>query len=369
MTVKISVINANSLTPDHMSVWSKIQRSDRSLQHPFLSPQFTRVAAAVRDDVEVGILTEGGDEVGFFPFERNGRVGRAVVSRVSERHGVIVDKGVDWSAELLLRGCGLSAFRFDHLVASQEAFAPYHVSLDDAPYIDLREGYDQYCAYLARRTSLLAQTARKSRKLEREVGPLRFDLHTTSRRVFDALVDWKRHQLRRTDCLEVFRALWVIALLELIRVAETRELAGLLSALWAGDQLVAVHLGVRSHEVVSSWIPAYDVKYGSYSPGVILHLELARACAAHGVTHIDLGRGSNRMKTSLMSGAVPLAIGTIECRRVHREFTRGWYLAQRLGQSALLRGGPLRTYRRARNWAATVRGSLPGISRTTGGLG
>jgi hypothetical protein len=44
----------------------------------------------------------------------------------------------------LLRSCGLAVWEFDHLLASQAPFAPYHASLEPSPIMDLSAGYAGY---------------------------------------------------------------------------------------------------------------------------------------------------------------------------------------------------------------------------------
>jgi len=256
-----------------------------------------------------------------------------------------------YNAGQLLHESGLVAWHFDHLVASQKAFEPFHECVDDSPYLDLSEGYP---AYLEQRRaagcSTMAQAARKARKLEREVGPLRFVTHSTDHTEFQSLVRWKREHVLRTNCLDFFRSAWVINLLELVRTSQTEGFAGLLSALYAGDQLVAVHLGMRSYDVIASWIPTYNPEFAKYSPGVLLHLELAKSAAELGVRRIDLGRGENPMKTSLASGAFPVAIGCVDRRPVNRLLRRGWHRLRDFANSSPLAKTPLAAYRRVRNW-------------------
>ena len=134
-----------ALTPEHLAAWADIQRADAALDSPYFRPEFTQAVAAVRGDVEVGVLEEGGEPVGFFPFQRGRRnVARPVGGMMSDFHGVVVRQGVAWDPRQLLRGCGLSAWHFDHLIAAQEPFRPHHWSVAPSPYIDLSQGWEGY---------------------------------------------------------------------------------------------------------------------------------------------------------------------------------------------------------------------------------
>ncbi len=350
--MKIKAITADRLTPDHIQAWSNLQRTDPAVDNPFLHPEFTRAVATVRDDIEVAILEQGGKYVGFFPFQREPRnIGRAVAWRLSDMNGIIVDKDVDWNAEQLVRDSGLVAWHFDHLVVAQEPFQPYHSNVVDSPYMDLSNGYESYRNQQRQAgSSLITQAERKARKIAKEVGPLHFEIHTTNNQVSESLVTWKQAQLSRMHYVDIFRFKWVMELLELIWHKKTDGFSGMLSALYAGDKLIAVHLGIRSYEVLSSWIPTFDATYGKYSPGLILHIELAKKAAEMGIKRIDLGRGYNQMKASLMSGAIRVAIGCLELRPLNRVLWAGWYGARRLVHSSPWKRTPLQIYRRLRNW-------------------
>lgn len=356
--LEIYALRADQLTPDHIEQWSALQRGNSAFDHPFFHPEFTRAVAAVRDDVEVGIIERDGRYVGFFPFHREANdVGQPVGGTMSDMNGVIVAGDVEWTAMDLLQGCGLAAWYFDHLITTQAPFEPYYRTTEDSPYMDLSAGYDAYVKQRrdASGGSSIRQAERKARKIAREVGPLTFHLHTDRRDAFDTLVAWKREQIVRMQYVDVFSSDWVVNMLRRVSETNVNGFQGLLSALYAGDRMVAVHLGVRSGAVISSWIPAYDPAFGRYSPGVLLHLELARIAADQGVERIDLGRGENRMKTNLMSGAYPVALGFVDRRPINRLVSHGWYRLRDLVYSTPLQGPPLRLYRRARNLLSGLR--------------
>ena len=82
--MEINTIPANLLTSEHIEAWSQIQLAEVTLDNPFFRPEFTRIVATVRDDIEVAILRRRGEIIGFFPFQRDHRnIGRAAAWRVS----------------------------------------------------------------------------------------------------------------------------------------------------------------------------------------------------------------------------------------------------------------------------------------------
>jgi CelD/BcsL family acetyltransferase involved in cellulose biosynthesis len=166
---------------------------------------------------------------------------------------------------------------------------------------------------------------RKRRKLEREVGPIRFDWHTTDPRVFDALLAWKARQRKVTRTPDILRLRWSIEVVRRIRDLQEDGLSGLLSALWAGDRLAAVHLGMRTCGVLHYWIPAYSEELSNYSPGLLALMELARAGAERGVRRLDLGPGDERYKQRAASAAMQLADAVVSPGPAARRFTQAFY--------------------------------------------
>jgi CelD/BcsL family acetyltransferase involved in cellulose biosynthesis len=118
---------------------------------------------------------------------------------------------------------------------------------------------------------------------------------------------------------------------------KTEGLGPMLSALYVGDRLAAVELGLRAGAVLHRWFPAYDQELAAYSPGLILLVEMARAAPGLGLRRFDMGKGLNQSKSSFMSGAVAVAEGSVALTASARALRGGWQ-----GLRALARDGPLR---------------------------
>ena len=170
----------------------------------------------------------------------------------------MVRKDVAWNAEDLIRGCGLKAWTFDHLIASQSPFHSHHYMLDESPYMDLSRGFDAYHAELRKRGSRsVQQIQRKMRKIEREQAPLRFDPHTADKRVMSALFSWKSQQCRDCKVTDPFAIPGTKEFVEKSLTEGTEAFSTMLSASYVGDQLAAVHFGLRSHGVLHCLFQAY----------------------------------------------------------------------------------------------------------------
>ncbi|MBI3547909.1 MAG: GNAT family N-acetyltransferase [Elusimicrobia bacterium] len=336
--MKVRVIEARDLPPEHRARWSEIQAAQPAFRSPYFSPEFTALVASVRDDVRVAVLEEDGAPVGYFPYQLGpGGIGSPVGGGMSDYQGVIAPSGFAWTAEDLVRQCGMVAWDFHHLLASQAAFVPYHRKVSPSPFMDLSAGFEAYAA--ARRTAgsdMIPDLRRKARKLEREVGPLRFEADMRDGTVLSTLLRWKSEQYARTRRNDAFRHRWAREIVERAHGTRTPRFAGVLSALYAGDTLVAAHFGMRSAEVWHYWFPAYDANFGKYSPGLILLLRMAESAAGLGLRYVDLGKGDDAYKEIMASGVVDVATGSVQgpVRAFFRFFPRvvsgGWYRLRRL---------------------------------------
>ena len=349
--MKITLVPGNQLTAEQAAAWSRIQRAEASLASPYFRPEFTQAVAAVRDDVETAILEDRGAIVGFFPFQRGRRsVATPVGGRLSDFQGVVVGSQTPWDPRQLLRQCGLSAWHFDHAIASQRPLGPYQRTIAGSPFLDLSAGWEGYvAAQRARHKETFKKLLRKLRHAESEAGPVRVDFHTCSRDLFNTMVQWKQEQYRRTGVPDVLAAPWGVALLENVWQTSAAEFSGVLSSLYIGDRLGALLLSMQSGDVLHAWFSAYDTALSQYSPGLMLFLELGRLAESHGIRHINLGKGPETYKEQICSGAVQLAEGSVDLRPVAGLLRRQWRRAYELVRESPLRRplrGPVRLVRR-----------------------
>jgi CelD/BcsL family acetyltransferase involved in cellulose biosynthesis len=354
--MRIRVLRGKELSPDLAQAWAVLQQANPSLASPYFRPEFFQAVAAVRDDVEVAVMEESGRLVGFFPYQR-GRFGsgRPVAGRLSDYHGVIGRPELTFDPIRLLRACRLRSWEFDHLVAAQTVFQPFWYATDGSPYLNLEQGWAAYEA--ERRASgsdFLRVKARKRRKMEREVGPLRLEFRSSDRAALSTLLAWKSGQYRRTETTDVFAFPWTVALLERLWNQPGTELTGQLSCLYVGDRLAAAEYSLRSFDVVHSWFPAYDAGLARYSPGMLLLLDLAKEIAGEGIRRLDLGKGKQEYKARLCADATPLAVGRVTLSPLEGWVRRGLREARDWFKQSPLRG----PFEAAGRWTRPLRGWL-----------
>lgn len=311
--MRIEVIAGREIDDALVARWLQLQQSDDRLASPFLCPQYTRAVAAVRDDVYLGIMHDGsGMPTGIMPFQRNGRTGGPVGGPLSDCEAVIAPPALRWNPREFVAECGMSVWDFGHLLTFQQPLTPFHFRIDRSPVLDLSGGF---AAYVKQRnasgTNQIKQIHAKCRKLEREVGPVRFETHCSEAAVLQRLRQWKSRQYKQTRVVDVFSYPWTVRLLDQLHEVQQPDFAGMLSCLYANDRLVAAHFGMRSRRVWHWWFPTYCQSFAAYTPGLILLLKMAEAGPAMGIDTIDLGNGTERYKARVASSSHEIARGWV----------------------------------------------------------
>jgi len=338
--MKITVVPAHRLTGDHVAAWTALQGADKTVDSPFFRPEYTQAVAQARSGIEVAVLEKGGALCGFFPFQRRyGNVGRPVGGPISDFQGLIARPGLTIDPNELIRSCHLSAWHFDHLIAAQAAFGAGHWSLAHSPYVDISRGFEAYRRQRREAGSdALVQIFQKMRKLEREVGPVRFEFATQDERILQTLVEWKTSQNRRSLQFNMFSTPWTNRLFRRLLARTDVGFSGAMSAMYVKDELAAALYWMRSNRVLHAWITAYNPALARYSPGCQLFTRLFQAAPEMGIDRIDLGKGNERYKASLMTAATPLAVGSIDSRRMTRSVRYAWHrVHSALGEASLRR--------------------------------
>jgi CelD/BcsL family acetyltransferase involved in cellulose biosynthesis len=309
----VTVVKGGALTPRLRARWASLQAENAEFASPFFRPEFTAAVASVRDDVFVAQILNRGDVAGFFPFQRTRLgFGHPVGGGRSNYDGAIVSPEFEWDARELIRACGLRAYAFHHVLASQRAFEPYLASRSPSSVIDVSRGYDAYLAdRRAANSEIVAQTERKTRKLEREIGPVRFEPESMDRELLRLLMSWKSDQYLRTGHVDQFAISWNIALLERIHETTCPDFGGMLSVLRAGDRVAALAFGMRSRDTWHYWFPTYDRELAPYSPGVILLLRITQEAARRRMRIVDLGKDDAVYKMRFRTGAIDVAEGQV----------------------------------------------------------
>lgn len=358
--MQIQVVRPTELSRELLAAWSAIQETEPTLDSPFFRPEFALAMDAVRGDVQVGVLEEGGQAIGFFPYHRTGSGCAAPLGlQLSGFEGIVARPNVACNPGELIRGCGLSAWRFDHLPTSQHIFEPYVVLRAESPWIDLSGGLESYSRGLGKAAAhQLSETRRRIRRLTRELAAPRFEMNCCDPAIVDLLIRWKDEQCRRTGVASVFELPWVEPLLKRLLEPRDDSLRAMMSVAYFGDRVAAIHYGLRSGRVLHSMLPVYDAAFARHSPGLVLYYELIDRGESLGLRRIDMGKGDASYKTNLANGSCALAEGTVDLRLGQGVVWRGWLRTRHWLRTSWLRKPAHRVNRIVcgiRNWLGRAR--------------
>jgi CelD/BcsL family acetyltransferase involved in cellulose biosynthesis len=352
--VNIHTSSFEHLTKDEINTWSKIQRAEPLLASPYFRSEFTEAVAAVRNDVEVAVLKDRGRPIGFLPFQRSRRnVGHPVGGILSDFQGLIAPPNTCSDPLELLRACKLSAWHFDHLLLEQRFFSSFVCREADSPFVDLSDGLDAYLARRKHGAHILSEYGQKSRKLAREIGPIRFEAHVADPAILSTLLAWKSDHIRRKQVPNIFDYAWVRNLITKICEFNSLDFSAVMSVIYAGDKVAAIDFGMRSRSVLHSWFPTYNTELANYSPGFLCWIETIMAAESLGIRRIDFGKGSEPFKYRLMSGVTKVAEGTADVRQGAAMVRRACWSARDFVRASPL-AAPARmmsqNVRRVRHW-------------------
>jgi CelD/BcsL family acetyltransferase involved in cellulose biosynthesis len=317
--MKISLISASELDAGLIERWKQIQSSDVSLRSPYYSPGFTRLVAGSGQAVRVAVIESEGIIAGFFPHQQAsfGRL-KNVGGGLNDYHGLIALPSLDVQASALLKACKGTYFGFNHLPLTQAVFAPFVHLQSVSPVLELAGGWEAYVKRLGvaqntRSPGILVTLRASLKRLERDLGPVRFEMHEKNQHVLEELMRLKSEQRAKTvgAAGDPFSVSWIRQLMFSALETGGLDFGASMSTLHAGDKLIAVHYGLRAGSTLHSWFPVFEPAYSYYQPGLILLKKIAETGWDAGLSLIDLGRGTATYKMRFKTAVVPLGQGAV----------------------------------------------------------
>lgn len=295
----IDVLRPCELTPGHVRAWRAFQAADPDAGSPFLTPDWVQAVERARAPGRLRVAVEhgGGEPRAFLAVRAGTFTALPAGAPLSDYHGVVAAPGGDADMPALLRALGVSRYDFTSAPLSQRALAAGVRGRDVSRRVDVSLGGEGFAARLkAQGSDLLRDTAKRRRKMEREVGPVTLTWRDRDRDAFDRFVALKREQHRETRQTDVLGAPWVRRLFDDLWTRDDPAFGAMFSTLRIDGRLAAGHLGLGAGTVMHAWFIAHDGHFARYSPGMVLISELTRHLAETGWHEFDLGPGDYAFK-------------------------------------------------------------------------
>ena len=306
-------------------MWATFQRSSPLMLSPYLSLTFAQIVGSARPNARIAVVEDGGSITAFLAYELTSTgLARPIGYPMNDLQAIIsagpgTGPGID--ARAVVRKAGLRGWRFYHTPAQHHPLIPHQYSDTkiQCTFIDLADGYQPWASALSK--SGTKRLAEKRRSLQRHVGPVSLLWNSSQPEHLRQLVGWKTGKYSSTRQMFADDPS-AIHIVEGMAAANREDCSGVVSVLRAGDQTVAVHLGLQGPRALSSWFPTYDSELSRFSPGMLMWYPIAEEAARRGITLIDFGYGQHDYKFRLANGSYPVAGGAVWASPIE-ELARG----------------------------------------------
>lgn len=331
-TVKIK--NASELEARDIAAWAAMRAGNTALYSPYFHIGYTQAVETLRDDVRVlCVYDTKGLPFAFLPLQGRG-FARPVGAPLTDYHGFICHAGTELDPAELLKQAGIGAYHFSAAVNPE--LSSFKQTKDKGVLMHMPQGAQ---AWRAERDSSyrrhLKSNRRRARKAAEEIGEIRCEFKSQDKAVFEQLIAWKTKKFEMTGKYDVLSAGWTLDLLYNLWRMPKAPLRCDMHALYFGNRLAAVDLGLTDGQTFHSWIVAYDSDLHNYAPGIQLLELMIEASADMGYDKIDLGAGLDGYKRHYASEDVTIGTGFIAAQGPAAALSQLYSKAEKFGQKAL----------------------------------
>lgn len=328
----IEVIGPEAMRGELASQWEWLRQQNPSQSSPYFDLEFVRAVSRVRQDVEIGVVRDSHQAIiCFLPYQRVGKRAEPIGGRLNDVHGLIGNPVRSEFITRILQAGGLNSYSFHASVMDANELSPFVFCQLDSHFLDLQQGWHEYVRWAHYHSSTLARQGQKTRALERDIGELRLEFDDANPENLERLIELKRNKYQRSKTFDILSVRWAADLLRELHKVNKPNFTGMLSSLFAGDQLVAAHFGLMTDRILHYWFPVFDPVFSKYSPGTELLWQVAKEASLRGIEKVDLGYGDDRYKFKFCNGRSTVRCGQVTRTRVEFELARRRFeLRQRL---------------------------------------
>jgi CelD/BcsL family acetyltransferase involved in cellulose biosynthesis len=311
--ISVTTIRPVDLTDEHVRQWNEILVRRPDLDSPFLSPEYVQAVGGARNDARVSILSRAGQTIGFFPYHLAARrIAKPIGGPMTDYQTVILDAGIDMTADGLLAACALNAYDYNHGLASLDWMGARALDFTFSPRVEFRDGVDAYVASLnSRQRQKIKEVDRRMASLAEEKGEIEFLYDDRDPAAWTWLVETKTSALAEQGLQAGFDTPWVKAVLASLTATKTPSFGTHLSTMRIHGRIIAAHFGMQKGATMCWWHTTYDRDFRKYGPGVGLIIRCMREGERSGLKVIDFGRGIQAYKQKFANAETALCEGSI----------------------------------------------------------
>ena len=333
---RVLIQKAVNMNETDWSAWAEIRSQNISLRSPYFHPDYTRLLSELRPDVRIVCqYDEDGSPIAFLPVQGQ-KFARPVGAPMSDYQAIITNRD-DITYKSLLSQTDIGAYHYSCAADSDKLKFPEILSESQTAAIDIDTTGDDWRA--DRDSSYrrhLKSNRRRTRKAEEAFGPKHIELFSRDIDVYAALLKWKREKFAQTGKYDVLSADWTQDLIrKLWERGRNTELRCDMHALYFGDRLAAIDLGLSDGDVFHSWMVAYDDELSEFGPGIQLLEGLIDASPETGYRRIDMGEGLDGYKRHYASASSRVVSGFVPLSGAAGRLSRLYGAAERWGVGPL----------------------------------
>jgi len=329
----ITVKRADELSETDRIAWAALRASNAATYSPYFHLDYTILLSELRDDVFIACVYENNLPIAFLPYQGQ-RFARPVGAPMTDYHGLICKNDTSFNIVEILKAAGIGAYHFSASVSEQ--MSSHFQSDDDGVLMDVSSGAQ---AWRETRDGSyrrhLKSNRRRIRKATEDIGEPRFVWQSEDQAIFNQLIAWKKQKFTETGKYDVLSADWTMELLTQLWQQNNGSLKCDMQALYFGDRLAAIDLGLSDGQTFHSWIVAYDGELHSYAPGIQLLEGLIDASKDLGYRRIDLGVGTDGYKRHYATEPIKAGTGFIAAQGSAAALSNLYSKAEIFGQKAL----------------------------------
>ena len=277
----VDIIKPSALSSRQKSDWEELRQQNAALYSPYFHIEYTLLLDEICPDVYVLVMSNRDESIGFLPFQAtrktNGKIGsaRPIGAPMTDYHGVICAQKTHEDGTLDLADClrraGIDVFHFTACIAPVKGDHVHSRGEITCTVLDVTGGVENWrTGQSSSYRRHLKSTRRRMRKAE-ELGPRKFVFACKDQAVFEQLIAWKRQKFLETGKYDVLSVDWTQALLRRLWQRDAgAPLRADMHALYFGDTLAAIDMGLSDGTTFHSWMVAYSNECQHLAPGIQL---------------------------------------------------------------------------------------------------
>ncbi|MDC7674899.1 GNAT family N-acetyltransferase [Asticcacaulis machinosus] len=297
----IEVITTDQLNVADLALWAQCLKQRPELWGPYFDVRYFQAIAKVVPHAFIARLYGGDRLLGFFPFQKRGRIIQAFAAPLTDFQAVISVENIDLS-DLV---CLLKARRFEFQGLIDGSTPCENPRPQKRLYADLSAGFETYFrTNYEQHKKVFRNSERCRRNLNKDYPDLIFSWEPVTSEILKWIVDCKRSQYRQSGLHDVFACGWTVDMLQALAKQKDNDF-GLMAGVYRhGERIIAVEVALKSGSGLHLWFPGYDPAFARYGVGILMTLDIMKAVEGH-VKRVDFGCGDEAYKSPLTTHSEP----------------------------------------------------------------